>query len=290
MRIKATASDRRAEEFRKAPKEHHAAGARQGAPECAGRRREAPQGGGGRRRAPEERQAVSERAKRRRGAPGGAGRRREAPECAGERRSVPERTEWRGRAPERGKCCRRAQQGAGGQPGSAEKRRRSQESARVRRRTFFPIASLAQALFTCSCQNFSQRPRASLRGLERRRAEARPASAGARGQHEDSAGAEAGAKAARRKWPRRPAELDCSASAQKLLRICIMPFANPFRAVKFCPDPGSNWGPSDLQSDALPTELSGLMPQNRQTCSKAQRQEEQLAAHRSKHLEVYTTY
>ena len=28
--------------------------------------------------------------------------------------------------------------------------------------------------------------------------------------------------------------------------------------VKKCPDPGSNWGPPDLQSDALPTELSGL--------------------------------
>ena len=26
-----------------------------------------------------------------------------------------------------------------------------------------------------------------------------------------------------------------------------------------CPDPGSNWGPPDLQSDALPTELSGLI-------------------------------
>ena len=25
-----------------------------------------------------------------------------------------------------------------------------------------------------------------------------------------------------------------------------------------CPDPGLNWGPSDLQSDALPTELSRL--------------------------------
>ena len=25
-----------------------------------------------------------------------------------------------------------------------------------------------------------------------------------------------------------------------------------------CRDPGSNWGPPDLQSDALPTELSGL--------------------------------
>ena len=27
---------------------------------------------------------------------------------------------------------------------------------------------------------------------------------------------------------------------------------------KRCRDPGSNWGPSDLQSDALPTELSRL--------------------------------
>ena len=29
-----------------------------------------------------------------------------------------------------------------------------------------------------------------------------------------------------------------------------------------CRDPGSNWGPSDLQSDALPTELSGLCALN----------------------------
>ena len=29
--------------------------------------------------------------------------------------------------------------------------------------------------------------------------------------------------------------------------------------IPVCPDPGSNRGPSDLQSDALPTELSGLM-------------------------------
>ena len=29
--------------------------------------------------------------------------------------------------------------------------------------------------------------------------------------------------------------------------------------IQICRDPGSNWGPPDLQSDALPTELSRLM-------------------------------
>ncbi len=54
-----------------------------------------------------------------------------------------------------------------------------------------------------------------------------------------------------------------AASCADVIRLKHSVYQNP---EKQCLDPGSNWRPSDLQSDALPTELQKLRDFRKQLC------------------------